>query len=76
MQKWNIESILYSNFDKEEYSSEKLRLYHRILDVLDVKYGINPELVLTELYCDTYIVIVSLAYALGFRGVDPDIKFS
>ena len=46
------ESILYSNFDKEEYSSEKLRLYHRILDVLDVKYGINPEFVLTELYCD------------------------
>ncbi len=46
------ESILFSNFDKEEYSSEKLRLYYRILDVLDVKYGINPEFVLTELYCD------------------------
>ena len=27
-----------------------------------------------KLYCDTYIVNVSLAYALGFRGVDPDIK--
>lgn len=48
------ESILFSNFDTEKYSTEKMRLYHRILDVLDVKYGINPELVLTELYCDTY----------------------
>ncbi len=29
-----------------------------------------------KLYCDTYIVTVSLAWALGFRGVDPEIKFS
>lgn len=50
------ESILFSNFDTEKYSTEKMRLYHRILDVLDVKYGINPEFILTDLYCDLYNV--------------------
>ncbi len=48
------ESILFSNFDSEEYAVEKMRLYSRMLDILDVKYGINPEFVLTELYSDTY----------------------
>ena len=46
------ESILFSNFDREEYSSEKLRLYSRVLDVLDVKYGINPQLIISGFYRD------------------------
>ena len=58
------ESILYSNFDKEEYPSEKQRLYNRILDVLDVKYGINPEFVTTELYCDTYNDVIFCGVSL------------
>ena len=34
----------------------------------------NDDASFDKLYCDTYIVNVSLAYALGFRGVDPEVK--
>lgn len=47
------ESILVSNLDNEDFNSEKMRLYSRILDVLDVKYGINPNFTVTSLYYDT-----------------------